>query len=766
MRTAGQTRRLGCGGKFAFVDSIDGRGWRNKVGFTLALEKHCWPLVCFLFILLGFTEADAQSHEDEIEEVVVWGRQRALIGEALSASEGFVGYADLSTRPMLRVGELVEVIPGMIATQHSGSGKANQYFLRGFNLDHGTDFSAFVDGVPANQRSHGHGHGYLDLNFIIPETVEHVAYSKGPYAVDRGDFAIAGSSSIKTYDRFEQPFARLTVGEHEYARIVGGASMEIFGGDLLFAGEAQGYDGPWILDEDLQKYSALAKYTRDDGQRRLQIVLNSYRSEWMATDQIPLRAVEEGYLANTNNGVERVFLSPRGNIDPHLGGDTTRTSAAAIFESTGLHLSVYATHYGFDLFSNFTYFLADPVLGDQFEQVDNRWTFGGDAAYFFERSLGGLKLENRIGADFRYDDIGEIGLFSTQRRERVSAKRDDSVRIQSVAGFAESIIHWTPRLRITLGARADHVKFAVRDSLISENEGSGDDIVVSPKAALAWSAHDQLELYVNYGAGFHSNDVRGVVISVNPNNGLAAEKTPLLVKGRGAEIGLRASPLAGLNVTAAGFWIDLDSELVFVGDAGATEATDSTRRFGFEAEAFWRATDWLTFDISVTTIQARFSSAPKNQNRIPNAVEDTLAAGATVMAPNGLTAAIRLRRLGSAPLSEDNAFRSDPTTTVNLRLAKRIGVVELGIDVLNLFDSKDNDITYFYESRLPNEWQRVGSAGERRPRLVKSLGANNLGLDDSAHLLPPPLLAPAGVEDIHFHPLEPRMVRLTISARL
>jgi outer membrane receptor protein involved in Fe transport len=715
---------------------------------------------------LGFSEADAQAHEDEIEEVVVWGRQKALIGKALSASEGYVGYADLSTRPMLRVGELVEVIPGMIATQHSGSGKANQYFLRGFNLDHGTDFSAFVDGVPANQRSHGHGHGYLDLNFIIPETVEHVTYSKGPYAVDRGDFAIAGSSSIKTYDRFERPFANLTVGAYEYARIMGGASTAAFGGDLLFAGEAQGYDGPWILNEDLQKYSAVAKYTRDDGQRRFQIVLNGYRSQWMSTDQIPLRAVEEGYLVNTDSGLERVFLSRRGNIDPHLGGETTRASAAAIFQSTRLDLSAYAIHYGFDLFSNFTYFLADPIRGDQFQQVDNRWTFGGEAAYLFERSLSGLKLEYRIGGEFRYDDIGEISLFSTQRRERIGARRDDSVRIQSVAGFAESVIHWTPSLRMTLGARLDHVKFAVIESLISENEGSGDDILVSPKATLAWSASDGLELYANYGAGFHSNDVRGVVINIDPNTGLAAEKTPLLVKGRGAEIGLRAAPLAGLNVTAAGFWVDLDSELVFVGDAGGTERNDSTQRFGFEAEAFWRATDWLTLDISVTTVHARFSSAPKGQNRIPNAVEDTLAAGATFTAPSDFTATIRLRRLGSAPLSQDNAIRSDPTTTVNLRLAKKIGSIELGIDVLNLFDSKDNDITYFYESRLPYEWQMVGSAGARRPNIAKRLGGDSVGVDESAHLLPPPLLAPSSVEDIHFHPLEPRMVRLTIGARL
>ena len=735
------------------------------MGVILKLKKYRWSVVCFFIIPVGFTEADAQTHRDEIEEVIVWGRQKDLIGEALSASEGFVGYADFSTRPILRVGELVEVIPGMIATQHSGSGKANQYFLRGFNLDHGNDFSAFVDGVPANHRTHSHGHGYLDLNFIIPETVEHVTYSKGPYAVDRGDFSIAGSTSIKTYNQFERPFINLTLGMYEYARITGGASTDALGGDLLFAGEAHGYDGPWMLDEDLQKYSALAKYTRENGQRRFQVVLNGYRSEWTSTDQIPLRAVEDGYLANTSNGLERVFLSLRGNIDPDLGGETTRASATAMFQSTRLALSAYAIHYDFDLFSNFTYFLADPIRGDQFEQVDNRWAFGGTAEYLFEQSIGGLQLENRIGGEFRHDDIGEIGLFSTQRRDRIGVKRDDSVRIDSLAGFVESTIYWTPRLRMTLGARVDHAKFDVIESLILENEGSGEDTLVSPKAALAWSATEKLELYANYGAGFHSNDVRGVVINIDPNTGLAAEKTPLFVRGHGAEIGLRATPLPRLNVTAAGFWIDLDSELVFVGDAGATEPNNSTRRLGFEAEAFWRATDWLTFDISFSTVHARFSSASEGGDRIPNAVETTLATGATLTTPNDFVATIRLRRLGSAPLTEDNAFRSDPTTTVNLRLAKKFGFIELGIDVLNLFDSKDNDITYFYESRLPYEWQRVGSAGAQRPRTANNLNGDDGGFDKSAHLPFPPTLIPSGVEDIHFHPLEPRMVRFTISAR-
>ncbi|MEM8988631.1 MAG: TonB-dependent receptor, partial [Pseudomonadota bacterium] len=412
-----------------------------------------------LVAAFGLEGARAQIHQSD--EIIVWGRQVNLIGDASSASEGLVGYADLSLRPLLRTGELVEVIPGMIATQHSGSGKANQYFLRGFNLDHGTDFAAFVDGAPANHRSHGHGHGYLDLNFIIPETVEYVAYRKGAYAADRGDFAIAGSSAIKTYDRFDTGFAQATVGLNEFIRVVGGASTPAFGGDVLIAGEAQVYDGPWELDEDLQRFSALAKYTRERDDDHFQLVLNGYTAEWTSTDQIPLRAVEDGFLVETENGLEEITLSRLGFIDPDLGGETTRISAAAGFQTSDLNLSVYALYYDFELFSNFTYFLSDPLRGDEFEQFDRRWTFGGAATYSFEHEIGGLgegaKLETRIGGDWRHDDIFDIGLYQTNARERIDLIRDDNLGITSGAAFIDTTMHWTPRLRMTLGARADYV---------------------------------------------------------------------------------------------------------------------------------------------------------------------------------------------------------------------------------------------------------------------------------------------------------------------
>ncbi|MEM9014445.1 MAG: TonB-dependent receptor, partial [Pseudomonadota bacterium] len=508
----------------------------------------------------------------------------------------------------------------------------------------------------------------------------------------------------------------------------------------------------------------LAKYTRERDDDHFQLVLNGYTAEWTSTDQIPLRAVEDGFLVETENGLEEITLSRLGFIDPDLGGETTRISAAASYQTGDLDLSVYALYYDFELFSNFTYFLSDPLQGDEFEQFDRRWTFGGAATYSFEHEIGGLgegaKLETRIGGDWRHDNIFDIGLYQTNARERIDLIRDDNLGITSGAAFIDTTMHWTPRLRMTLGARADYVAFTVRDAAIDDNEGGGDDIIFSPKASLAWRALDELEFYANYGEGFHSNDVRGVVIDIDPATLGPADRTPLLVKGRGGELGLRAAPAPGLNLTMAGFWVSLDSELVFVGDAGGSEPNEATRRFGFEAEAFWRPKDWLTLDASATAVNARFSDAAAGADRIPNAITNTLAAGVTVTTPDDFIATLRLRRFGPAPLIEDNSVRSDPTTTLNLRVAKAFGPMEISLDVLNLLDSKDNDITYFYESRLRFEGLPISAFGSSRATLAQSATARRATVSQPHTRL----VGPPGIEDIHFHPLEPRTARLTLRA--
>ena len=660
-----------------------------------------------------FANTDHRHDNDTIEEIIVSGRAIEHIGHAKSGSEGSVGYSDFEDRPFSRVGELVEVIPGLVATQHSGSGKANQFFLRGFNLDHGTDFAAFADGTPVNFRTHGHGQGYLDLNFIIPELTERLDFRKGTYYADVGDFNSAATASFKTYDSLESNFANITLGENGYVRGLLASSFNVAGGDLLIAGETSFYDSPFELDENLEKYNLFAKYTRQDGDIDWRVSLSAYTSEWDSSDQVPLRAVESGEISRL------------GFIDPDLGGDTTRIALSGGFDSTNWSANVYALYYDFTLYSNFTFFLNDPINGDEFEQRDERVTIGGDVKYTQPFTLAGLPAEFRTGGDIRYDDIFNIGLFNTAGRERLSTVRDDEVTELSLGGFAEIEVNLTDSLRASAGLRADVFTYDVNAS-IAVNSDDDTDSIVTPTASLAWNISKGLELYANYGQGFHSNDVRGAAISVDPSTFNPVDPVDVLVRAEGAELGLRFER-GSFNASIVGFWLELDSELVFVGDAGTTEPNNGSERFGVELNTYWHPTEWLSFDASAGYTDARFLDTAPGEDRIPQTVESVLTAGVTVGPINGLTSTLRLRHFGQAPLVEDESVFSDSTTLVNLGFYKDIGSIRLGLDILNLLDSEDADITYFFESQLP---------GESSP-----------------------------IEDIHFKPVEPRQVRASLTVK-
>lgn len=660
-----------------------------------------------LFCGAFFSQAQAHPEVEPIDEIIVNGRAIHLLGDARAGSEGVVGYKDFDKRPLSRVGELVEVIPGLVATQHSGSGKANQYFLRGFNLDHGTDFAAFIDGAPINFRTHGHGQGYLDLNFIIPEIVERIDFRKGPYYADVGDFTAAGTAAFKTYDELADGIAQATIGEFGFRRGLVASSFNLDSGTLLIAGETVFNDSPYVLDEELEKYNGLIKYTHEGERATWRVSLSGYDASWNSTDQVPLRAIESG-------------LIPRlGFIDDDLGGDTTRISLNAQVETNDLQVSAYALYYDFSLFSNFTYFANDPVNGDEFEQRDERIMLGGSAAKTWSTELAGRSAAFRLGGDIRYDDIFNIGLFNTAGRQRLSTVRDDNVREFSAGGFAEVEVDLTNRLRASVGLRGDVYTYDVESSL-PLNSGDGSEGIVTPTAALAWRATDTLEFYANYGQGFHSNDVRGAAISIDPVTLSAVDPVEVLVKAEGAELGARLEQ-GNFHATLVGFWLELDGELVFVGDAGTTEPNDATRRFGVEFNAFWRPVEWLTLDATAAYTDARFITAPASDDRIPQAVENVFGGGATVDILDNLSATMRLRRFGRAPLIEDASVFSEPTTIVNLGFYYDLGPARFSLDILNLFDSEDADITYFFESQLPGE--------------------------------------PAPVEDIHLHPVEPRQLR-------
>ncbi|WP_338241587.1 TonB-dependent receptor [Aurantiacibacter hainanensis] len=622
---------------------------------------------------------------DTGEIIYVYGRGERRIGMAGAANEGGVAGADIEIRPLLRPGELLEATPGLIATQHSGGGKANQFFLRGFNLDHGTDYSVYIDDMPLNFRTHGHGQGYLDVNGLIPETVARVDYRKGPYRADAGDFSFVGSSQVTTHDRL-QPFVSGEAGSYDYFRLVAGGSTPLGAGDLLVVGQAKFNNGPWELAEDFDGYSAFVKFSQPLGDGDLSLSYNYYNASWAPTEQLPERVIGTPLC-------EDRFCA----LDTTLRGTSERGIFTAGYRSDSWRVTAYAQHYDWELLSNFTYFLEDPVNGDQINQYDELWTFGGRIEHT-ARVSDSLSL--RFGAEGRYDDIAEVGLDETIDGVKEFTVGAFAVDEASLGLYAEAIWRPTERLMVIGGVRGDWYDFETR-ALGGALSWSGDvsDDTFAPKIGVNYEVADGFALYANYGEGFHSNDARGVTAPVDP--------APGLVEGDFEEIGARFER-PGLIVTGVYWWSRIDSELIYVGDAGAVEPSDPGRRNGYEFTAFWRPTGWLAVDAVWTGTNSRFVGLPDGEDYVPGALENSGELGLSAIFANW-NAAARLRYLGPHPLVEDNSVRGDATTLLNARIAwtpQDMSVLrgwEFHAELLNVLNSDDDDIDYFYATRFPGE---------------------------------------------------------------
>lgn len=674
-------------------------------------------LVFATSVALSGTSFAAGITGNSIEEITVFGSGNVLLGDPLTASEGYIFGSQLALRPLSRPAELLEFVPGLIATQHSGEGKGNQYFLRGFNLDHGTDLAIRVDGLPVNMPSHAHGQGYADLNFLIPELVDHMEYRKGPYYAEIGDFGTAASSEFIYADALEKGRITLTAGEEKYRRAFLGDTFEVGRGKLTLAGAMTSYSGPWLLDQDLEKTNALAKYSKETANGQWSVSAATYDNSWNSTDQIPKRAVDNG------------SLNRFATIDKSDGGETHRHSLSTNWQrvrnDSALTFSAYAIDYGLDLFSNFTYFLEDPLRGDQFEQAEQRQVYGFDTSYSKQLSLGEHAARISLGLQNRSDDIS-LGLYKTQHRNRYATTREDDVAQSLSSAYASFDLSINRYLRAVAGLRADYFSFDV-DSDLQANSGSGSDNLLSPKFSLIYSHSDNTELFLSAGQGFHSNDARGTTITVDPVSGAPADSVAPLAKARSFELGMRSAAIANTQLAVSLFSMKLDSELVYVGDAGATEALGESKRRGIEIGALYAPKPWLLIDADLTLTHARLLSAGSD-DYIPNSVDRTASIGFIVDALDKFSGGLRIRYLGDAPLLEDGSVRSEATLLLNAQVLYQFNPNwSLGIEVLNLLDHQDNDITYFYESRL---------AGEANP-----------------------------VEDFHFHPAEPRSMRLTLQAR-
>lgn len=678
--------------------------------------------------LLACASAQAQmatpaTPPETPQTVTVQGHYNNAVGSSDAASQGVIGAALLKSRPALRPGEVLEFVPGVIVTQHSGDGKANQYFLRGFNLDHGTDFATSVNGMPVNMPSHGHGQGYTDLNFLLPELVQRIEYRKGPYFAKSGDFSSAGAADISYRTRFDEAFGQVSLGENGYRRGVAGSSFDLGAGlALLGAFEAMQNDGPWTVPERLRKRNGIITLSGGTTTQGWSASAMGYSARWTATDQIPQRLIDAGTL----NGQP---FNRFDSLDPSTGGDTSRSNLSGQWHRSGndgsrSKVSAYALQYRLDLNSNFTYSLERPLDGDQFKQQDNRKVFGANASHAFTHNLAGLEASSELGLSLRHDRL-QVGLFDTVARRITNTVREDRVQETSLGLYGQTALQLRPWLRSVLGLRVDQVRSTVDALTLPANGGRSSATQVSPKLSLVAGPWAKTEFFFNAGRGLHSNDARGTTATQDPRGAGPVDKVPPLVAQRGMELGARTEVLPGLQSSVAMWQLKSDSELVYVGDAGATEASAGSRRRGVEWNNRWVPAPWFLLDADFAWTHARFD----NGDRIPNAVDRVASVAATLHDLGPWSASLQWRYLGSGALIEDNSVRSLSSLTANLRLSRKLSLglkapAEVTLDVFNLGNRKVNDIQYFYESQLP---------GETAP-----------------------------VADRHVHPAEPRSVRLSL----
>jgi outer membrane cobalamin receptor len=684
------------------------------------------------------------STPTQLPEVVVEGRQDSMLGIADSAGQGATGAAQLADRPILRSGEIMETVPGVIITQHAGGGKANQYFLRGFNLDHGTDFATFLDGMPLNLPSHAHGEGYSDMNAVIPEMVERLDYEKGPYYADVGNFGSAGAAHLVFYKALPQNFVTAEGGMYGYERLVFGMSQKVDAGNLLIGGEASHDNGPWTHPDDYSKFNGLITYSEGNEANGFSVTGRAYHGQWHSSDQLASDAVPlVGYF---------------GTLNPTDGGNSERYSLQAEWHRSDANsqtkIMAYGFYYDLDLFSDFTYYLTDPSRGDQFEQQDRRWVGGLDARQTYFNQWFGGDVENSFGLQVRNDWINN-GLYQTEDRARVDkldsatgailpATTEADHFTDTEAGlYAESKAQWTDKFRSVVALRGDVDYFDVTSLVTPANSGASATLLPSPKLSLIFGPWAKTEFYAQGGFSFHSNDGRGATQNVEPVSAdFPQANTPSsrirgLIQTKGGEIGVRTLAAPNLQSTVSLWYLYSDSELQQDGDTGGTVASKQpSNRYGVEWANYYTPLKHLAFDLDLAESTARFTSADAADaapaspggTRVPEAVGAVLSSGVTLHDLGGFSASLRLRYFGPRDLTSEGDYRSESTLLLNAEAGYQINRTwRIFVELLNLLDSRDHDIDYAYASRVtPN--------------------------------------ANAGFTDV-FHPVEPLQVRVGLTAQ-
>ncbi len=652
-----------------------------------------------------------------LNTVEVTGSAEDLVGSADSATEGTITPQQIEDLPVLRTGEFLEEVPGLIVSQHSGEGKANQYYLRGFDLDHGTDLATTVAGMPINMPTHAHGQGYTDLNFLMPELLGGIQYRKGPYYADQGDFSAAGAVTMDYVNVLDRNIAEAGIGNEGYRRALVAGSSALAGGHLLYGLEAYHHDGPWVHPDDYDKFNSVLRYSHGDAQNGYSITALGYDGTWNATNQAAIRAIDEG------------LISRYGALSPMDAGNSYRFSLSAEGQQTSedsiTRENAYLIKYQMTLWNNFTYDLVDQVNGDQFEQHDERIVSGFGVSHDWITQLAGHDMVNTVGVQVRNDDISPVGLYHTMNQQVLYLTEQDTVIQTSGSVYVQNRFQWSDKFRSIVGLRGDAYHWDVTAN-IPQNSGDAHASLLDPKLSLIFGPWDKTEFYINAGQGFHSNDGRGTTMTVDPLTLEPTSKVSPLVRAEGLDVGTRTAVIPNLQSELTFWALNLASELVFDADVGETTPSYESRRYGLEWANYYKPTSWFTLDADLALSHARFVGDPVG-NRIPGSPEAIFSAGASVDNINGYLGSLKVRYFGPRPLYDDNSVRSEASTIVDGRVGYKFSNNwRLFLDVFNLFNAKVSDIDYFYVSRLPGE-------------------------------------PPAGVADISTHPADPLEARLTLS---
>ena len=679
------------------------------------------------------------------QEIVVTASRADLLGTAATASQGSITQKEVALRPIYRPGQLFESIPGLVVTVHSGEGKANQYLIRGFNLDHGTDFANFVDDMPVNRPTNTHGQGYSDLSFLIPQIVQGIDYTKGPYYAAIGDFGSVASSHTRLADEIPTQVTA-TVGTEGYQELFGGGTYHL-GSDqrLLGAVDLAHYDGPWKPGQDFKKINAALRYSQGTATDGMSLTGLFYKSSGgLITDQ-PQRAIDAG------------LIDKFGTLDPTDHSKSLRYSLSAhldkpIGDNGRFALSLYGVRATMTLWNDFTHYLDDPVNGDQEAQDERRTTLGGVATYTVKTTFGAIESETVIGFQGRYDNnfidrqhtIGRNTVLSTCSLEQEDGPtiqypavgrycNADRVHLLDLAPYVQETLRFTPWLRVIGGFREEYYH-ATDQSFVTGASGRGHQRLAQPKASIAIGPFGKTELYVSYGRGFHSDDVRGVFGTVpEEGNPLAGGPTPLLARTVGYEVGLRSDIIPRVQLQISAFQQDFRSELAYNADTGQDEAGAPSRRQGIEISAQYHPFRWLELNTDLAFSKARYRSGgleafDLDGRYIANAPSFIGSVGVLVDNLGPWSGGLQWRKLGSYPLTDGPRYPDDKGYSEwNLDVAYALPHGwRLGVGVFNLFQSHANAAAYYYAGRLPGE-----PAG--------------------------------GVEDYQVHPLEPRSARFSIT---